>query len=1199
MTAADKPYGRIHFGLHLKILIALLLAVAGPPAIAEVPIAGYVLGIDGRGARGVELTLEPMPTSYEQALRRLDGQSGAAPVARTRTDAEGFFELAAPRTGMWVLVAEAPGHLTMEYRLEPLVEARDLPALALVRAESLQVRVRNAEGQPLPATVGIDSRGRGRSDWRARQRLARTGEGGVAQLPRGREEKLRVAALAPGYPRVSLGVDRETSVRIEIGHGETARLRVTDSRSRPIPEALAYQGSGLLPLGLSDTAGRLDLAIAGEDPAPVRILTRDSWSGVFDLTPGNSDKPLTLKLDPPTTVYGRVIDLESRDPLRNGLVWGSRGEIAWTDARGGYALRITAAISGRLRAAAAGYRPGVEEWVPGVEQGPTFALQPAAGVSGKVVDGDGWPVPGVDVRVIPRPPFDRSRLRDLLRLRDRQTNASRHGRFQLAGLPAEMSYVLRFAKEGFAPARLEVAPLKPFENRSGLEVVLRAGRLGVGRVVDPDGEPIAGAAVRLERPPPGEALGYMMMERMGATEPALTSSTDAEGRFEIPDQASGTYDLRVSAEGFAPATVPGLRVGAGGGEVDLGTVVLSLGAVVEGRVEDLEGRPVAGAEVRVEPANQPRSFGSAAVSFRPSSEAATSDGAGRFVLSDLLPGQPVTLTVIKAGYSSELVSSVMAPTGEPLEVILRLAARLSGRVLDRDRRPVEDAWVWAQTERERARYHGRMEAWTDADGSFAIEDVEAGPVMVMVRAPGYQRYKISGLQVPPGGEHGELEIVLERGAVVEGTVRDTEGKPVIRASVHVMPRSDGSRSGGFGGSIGSTDAEGRFRIDGVPLGPASVEARHRCHRRALEALRVEADSNRLDLTLETGFEVSGRVVDPEGHPVGAAAVSLRGGSGEFRGTSAADGTSTFTGVAAGHYTLAAAREGFAQAQSEPFDVESDVWGLELRLERGATLKGRVVGLELDDLASLVLTANGRFGDTRRGRVDYSAKYVIPNLGPGVWSVQAELAASGRTAFAEVVVEEGATEVWTDIELGTGFTLSGVAVDGGVPLAGAYVLALGSAGDSGHATTDSEGRFGIEDLDAGTYRMTLTAGGAVQHAEEIELSANHEVHIEIATARISGVLRDAFTGLPIVGAAVKLAKLDGGEGQPLVGPFSSSGHAQSDSRGRFTVQRIREGSWRLTATKPGYAPAEALVELQPGVAEEIDLTMDATEGIWDT
>ncbi len=127
-----------------------------------------------------------------------------------------------------------------------------------------------------------------------------------------------------------------------------------------------------------------------------------------------------------------------------------------------------------------------------------------------------------------------------------------------------------------------------------------------GRVLDPDGKPVAGAGVYVR---PYAERRWSEIDPMAARQKGRVASTDADGRFhfELDKGASdGSYwsgvtgwhkaQIAVAAPGFAPAWVEA------GDMVKRGEMALRLvrdDVPVRGRVVDSQGRPVAGVVVRI------------------------------------------------------------------------------------------------------------------------------------------------------------------------------------------------------------------------------------------------------------------------------------------------------------------------------------------------------------------------------------------------------------------------------------------------------------------------------------------------------------------------------------------------------------------------------------------------------------------------
>ena len=249
----DREVHMFHCALKLTLLLLTLPAAV---SAAGIPIIGQVLGPDGDPREKVRVHLEPIPATYERAVLRLQGKPGPEPVATTRTGDDGTFELEAPEADMWKVVVTAPEMLTAELRLLPLVEATVLPVLELKPAADLEVRLKGADGKPCPGAVGATALGV-RGPWRPLLRLATAGEDGVAHLPLGKGEKIQLEVLGDGHPLKVYELWDETSVTLELPAGVAGTVRITDQQRRPLKGAIAFQGSALLPLGLSDEDGRL------------------------------------------------------------------------------------------------------------------------------------------------------------------------------------------------------------------------------------------------------------------------------------------------------------------------------------------------------------------------------------------------------------------------------------------------------------------------------------------------------------------------------------------------------------------------------------------------------------------------------------------------------------------------------------------------------------------------------------------------------------------------------------------------------------------------------------------------------------------------------------------------------------------------------------------------------------------------------
>jgi protocatechuate 3,4-dioxygenase beta subunit len=1196
--------------VHTRV-VSLLFLLLLPAAAAAAPIAvsGQVSGPGGSPVSGARVFLIPIPTLAETARLELEGRADPEPVATASTGTDGSFRVQAPDAGMWKVAVQAKGMLPQEFLLQPLLEETELPALEMERDAGLEVRVTGPDGKPAAGArvrAGEPETRRRfafgfRPQWQTPIRAALTDAKGVAVLPRGGKERLQVLAGAAGLPFVEQEEVGGASVTLRIPAGTAREIRVMDAAGKsPVTGVYVRVGESRWIAGRTSEDGGFSLSLASKKKERIVLSAEDGRTletYAEPLKPGETG-PRVLQLPGLETLTGRVVSAADGRPVAGALVWGlDPGAARRTGADGAYRVPVIAGRDAFFQAAAAGFlaadgEVGVQ---PGLRRGPTLVLEPALALVGVVVDEQDRPVPGVQIQASAQPT---NRMRSPAMLRSgglSRTAAS--GRFRLAGLVAGMGHDLKLSKAGFAVLRSEVPPLEPGRPAAELRLVLRKGRTAFGRVVDGAERPVAGARIALR--PSGGGDMRMIRRLLAADTSRYEATADATGRFEVRDVPAGTYELTARGGGFAPITVPGLAVPEGGGSTDLGTVVLAPGVAVEGYVVDPEGRPVAGAEVRViEAAADPMSR------FLSQDEpelAATSAADGYFRIEDRRPGESVDVDASRAGYAPAQASGVQVPPDPPIRLELKPSAAVEGRTVDPDGKPIAGARVSVHPSDPMSMGRGfrafsasmSRQAVSDETGFFRLEDVIPGGIELMAMATGYQQAEIQNLEVRSGQELRSLEVVLAPGAVVEGRVLSPSGQPLAGAEVGVVQPSHGF---GFGFGAATTDGDGRYRLEGVAPGTRSVQAEHKSYRRAIKELDVRLGENTLDLRLEGGVEVSGRVVDEGGQPVPSARVSLREGWSSWNrpsATSAADGSFTLDGVADGTYRLAAEKEGFASSRDgvEVTVAGSSVGGVEVKLGTGGAIVGQLSGLDFAELSQVRIWLVS--GSRQTGVVSPDGSYRIEHVAPGEQRVTASLPGGARQAEGRVTLDPGAPEARLDLEFGGGLTLSGRVLRNGEPAVGLNVMVSGGGAGGRFGDTDHQGRFRFEGLDAGPYELEVFGfRSGSRHHEQVDLTADRDLLIDLRSVAVTGRVVDSADQSPIPNAQVTLLAA---EAEPQ-GPFQAI-ETTSDTRGVFRLRDVGEGGWKLRAVLPGYAPAEVDVQVAEGTpVDGVEIALQATEGV---
>ena len=1227
--------------------------IAPPPGTSLAAIHALRVGVvDAAGRNETEL-----------ARRRFTAGADPAPLRTVRPDAGGAFELRVPESGFYRVQVEAAGFLTLACELFPLLEDRELPAAELAPAGTpLAVTVLDAGGQPAPGVmVGVAGTGAGASPrawrrlvpggdqharragiagdgglssagaWHAAWRAGVTDTAGTIVLPRARGEAVELRATAHGWPQTSEVPAGAATTTLHLVSRPLRSLAVRHAGGTPAGGALVRRDSRWI--GLTAEDGRLSIALPAADDVTLTVESEDGEVGEVACCAARGAAPgdLVVTLRPPRLLAGRVIDATTRQPLRGALVLGSLGPPLRTAADGGFRLPSPERGEARVQAFAAGYlalatsRPQAGQEGPGRPQagheGPAvLPLERAARLAGRVVDEAGRPVAGAEVVAEVR--F----LRQHQAHSEVKTRSRADGGFELAEIVAAEAYTVTADAEGFAPTAVvtrtaggrqpagraggpEIAarpappaaaagPAAPaLPDPTSLLLVLRAGASAVGRVADAEGRPVAGAEVELQR------MGWP--PRRLPREGLYSTQTGDTGAFLLSHLPPDRYQLSVLHPGFAPAQTVGIDLAAGASRSDLGTVILLPGTAISGRVVDGRDQPVAGARASLTLTRGLRavSWESAADhAFSPSLETGE-DGAFRF--PDLLPGDAFELQVAKTGYLPVSEHRVAAPTREPLRIELRAAKTLEGRVLDADGGPVAGAQV-IDLRANVAAFNGS--SWrsvtngssaTDAEGRFTLGNLAPGRLDLQVNARGYPIRQVPGVMIPDQGDPERLDIVLPRGALLEGRVAHEDGTPVAGAQLAAVPRAvervlglwaDGNATNGV------ADGDGRYQLQGLATGTYAVTASGGDGEQAAAEIEVTAGDNHLDLTAKGGSEVSGAVGDGDGLPVEEALLTLTDAvSHEARlVTSGADGSFRFPRVADGTYNLTARKTGyFGATTSPPLRVAGQplrgVW-LQLRAA-GATLTGKLLGLPAARRPALRITAlsttpNDETGATAvplaaEGFAGLDGTYRVAGLAPGEWQVEAATD-SGERAHGTVLIGAETREAAMDLDFLQGSTVSGRVLVDQRPLAAAMVgiqSADRGQDDHGEAATDHDGRFSIGNVAPGPHTLLIADGtNGIGHSQQVEVGAGGDAVTEISVALETGAVNGHVTlpdGSPLGGVGVQLERPDAAVFGSFPGP-----RLVTDDGGGFAVPHLLAGGWQVTVTRDGTLLAESRLEVRP-------------------
>lgn len=441
-----------------------------------------------------------------------------------------------------------------------------------------------------------------------------------------------------------------------------------------------------------------------------------------------------------------------------------------------------------------------------------LVLVRAATVRGRVLFAGGEPCAGARVHAVPV-----ARLGELERVRrygpdaepgDAETRTNADGTFELTDAAPGVVRVCA-GLGGFFWSASELLELASSRTVNGVELVLEPldgrGHIG-GRVLAPDGTPVAGALV---------AYGYRYAQ--GSSYSSVLSAQDGTFRVDLKQLVTHTLSAHDPLERWrdvaARATTPGADA-----------VVLQF---VESRACRVSARDPAGRPAGpVELTTLLLTSDGQRVNFGGERSVARADTAPPGEASFQIPLQRFVVWVDVRGFERAELGP-FEPDTAPRELTCTLAPRPGVRgLVVADGRPVAGAHVALHALADgsyiaRNGFLSRLEpspadtAESAPDGRFTLDARFAGQYALVCDAPGFATSEITLGRIEPATGLADIRVALGHGGAIEGRVLVPPGEDpagVIVAFDRHDARARTLRA----------DKEGRFRLDGLTPGPWSV-----------------------------------------------------------------------------------------------------------------------------------------------------------------------------------------------------------------------------------------------------------------------------------------------------------------------------------------------------------------------------------------
>lgn len=720
----------------------------------------------------------------------------------------------------------------------------------------------------------------------------------------GTSAKREVAPAGPDPWDVPSAARSREAASMERAGGEPLTVLIDDDP----PGALRLEGL-VLAAGEQPVAGATVVLAANP---PRTALTDENGAFAFDALVGRpytlvarsalgtsgpitakltaTSDPVVLRLAPGGSAKVLVVDGEQRPVAATVELRGLDVQTATAGADG--IARFESVVPGRydVMASAPGHAPRfgfITVAAAPVET--TIVLLPGAEVSGRVVDVAGAGV--ADALVVFDGASDWNIQADARR---DGVRSGKDGSFRFAALPAGS---FRFV--GRHPAHAQgssgIVMLDGVTPRPGVEIRLSAGATVRGKVVDPEGRPVASARVRV-----GVASSSMI-----AAEPRQVFSAD-DGSFTLAGVPRRPLQAVALAENGSSETV---AVDASRGDVQGLVLVIGVNGSIAGTVVDKQGEPIEGVQVSALPDLQSGNFDPATFRLRGFVQDLT-DAGGRFELVGLAPGAYQVRAARSVGRGRmPTFDGERARTGtRDVRIVLPMDGAVTGKVLLADGTVPSPFTVGVGSTQEPV---------TSKDGSFVLSDVPPRKYQLVVRGPEIDQKSVT-IEVVEGETTDVGTITVGKGRSIAGVVR-FEGKAVPDATVLAGRQVFGtgtSNTAKFGGPPGrannretTTDEQGRFVIGGLGPNDVAVVAEHPALGRsaARRVMAGAADERELVLDLAPFGTLRGKATDGEGPATETivTAQSVTAGNVTYSVITGADGTYRFDKLAPDLYKVSA------------------------------------------------------------------------------------------------------------------------------------------------------------------------------------------------------------------------------------------------------------------------------------------------------
>lgn len=434
---------------------------------------------------------------------------------------------------------------------------------------------------------------------------------------------------------------------------------------------------------------------------------------------------------------------------------------------------------------------------------------------------------------------------------------------------------------------------------------------------------------------------------------------------------------------------------------------------------------------------------------------------------------------------------------------------IAGRVVDSDEKPIRGAFIQIFGQ------GGNPHVETNDDGTFRLTGLAAGSYTGHASHKSYSDQSLSTMEA---GDENVL-IVLQGRAAVSGRVVDARtGAPITEFSISSQ---DGIASKIEGGSTRErhsvSDPRGLFELSSVETGPTTIIVRAEGYATAFTPLELESAEavKDIEIALQPGILVQGRVLDSAGNPVAGAWIFTETpppvselkpvaegpteqieevlASGIINGTSGGDGAFAIDMLSYANRTDAIyayhPKHGSGKAtldwdrMTQPIGGKSQLSEVDIILENSvgaAEILVTVDGKPAEGSAVLATASGGHGTSFQRGTTGPDGRATLADLPAGVLGITAIY--PGQQQYTRRITADTSIETGKTAQVSINFTPATAALEGVVrlgdqPAAAGFLtlqMPVGDSAESYRENINTDGTFSFEGVSAGDATLQINA-----------------------------------------------------------------------------------------------------------------------------